>query len=122
VLLNLAIRRAPRPAPPQAGPAIDSREPVLCLQMEDHYVRIHRPSGSTLELMPLRDAIERYGQGGGVQVHRSWWVSAAAVEASERDARNLRLRLSNGVRVPVARNRVAEIRARGWIEEDQRQT
>lgn len=112
---------ASQPSPPEAAPAtdsVDSREPVLCLQMEDHYVRIHRPSGSRLELMPLRDAIARYGKGAGLQVHRSWWVSASAVDGAERDARNWRLRLSNGLEVPVARNRVAEVRAKGWIGED----
>jgi hypothetical protein len=87
---------------------------VLCLQMEDHYVRVHRPSGSTLELMPLQDAIARYGNG-GLQVHRSWWVAADAVVDASRDGRNWRLRLSNGLAVPVARNRVAAIRALGWI-------
>ncbi len=117
VLFSLAFDR-PRPAPlPRPASAKDSLEPVLCLQMEDHYVRVHRPSGSTLELMPLRTAIDRYGQGDGVQVHRSWWVAASAVEASERDSRNWRLRLSNGVRVPVARNRVTEARSRGWIRD-----
>ena len=115
VLLRLALDR-PAPAP---GPARETNgfDPVLCLQMEDHYVRIHRESGSTLELMPLKDAIERYGHGDGIQVHRSWWVAASAVTASQRDARNWRLHLSNGVRVPVARNRVTEVRARGWISE-----
>lgn len=118
VLLTLALDRLPRLAPAVAAKAALATEPVLCLQMEDHYVRVHRASGSVLELMPLRDAIERYGSGGGVQVHRSWWVAAAAVDGSERDARNWRLRLSNGVLVPVARNRVAEVRARGWIGEE----
>jgi len=117
ILFSLAFaRRYMPPAPPPASTDLVSG-PVLCLQMEDHYVRVHRPSGSTLELMPLRTAIDRYGQGDGVQVHRSWWVAASAVEASERDSRNWRLRLSNGVRVPVARNRVTEARARGWIKD-----
>ena len=88
--------------------------PILCLQMEDHYVRVHRASGSTLELMPLQDAIARYGSG-GLQVHRSWWVAADAVVGAERDGRNWRLRLSNGQIVPVARNRIAAVRERQWI-------
>jgi DNA-binding LytR/AlgR family response regulator len=117
VLLSLALDRPLSLPAPQSAQAAAGLDPVLCLQMEDHYVRIHRASGSTLELMPLKDAIERYGQGGGIQVHRSWWVAASAVTASERDARNWRLQLSNGVRVPVARNRIAEVRARGWISE-----
>ena len=118
VLIALAVQ-APRvaPAAPQA-PAVDLREPVLCLQMEDHYVRIHRLSGSRLELMPLHEAIARYGQAGGLQVHRSWWVADTAIDGALRDVRNWRLRLNNGLVVPVARNRIAEVRARGWIGED----
>jgi len=88
--------------------------PVLCLQMEDHYVRVHRPMGSTLELMPLQDAIARYGRS-GLQVHRSWWVAADAVSGAEREGRNWRLRLTNGMTVPVARNRIAAVRARQLI-------
>ena len=119
VLIALAVQ-APRAAPAAApeAPAVDLREPVLCLQMEDHYVRIHRLSGSRLELMPLHEAIARYGQAGGLQVHRSWWVAAAAIDGAERDVRNWRLRLNNGLLVPVARNRITEARARGWIGED----
>jgi hypothetical protein len=90
---------------------------AICLQMEDNYVRVHRESGSSLELMPLHGAIKRYGQTEGLQVHRSWWVAAAAVRGAERDQRNWRLRLANGLRVPVARNRIAAVRARGWINE-----
>ena len=93
-----------------------SADPVLCLQMEDHYVRVHRASGSTLELMTLADAIARYGATDGLQVHRSWWVSAGSVTEGERDARNWRLRLVNGLLVPIARNRILDVRTRGWIE------
>jgi hypothetical protein len=118
ILLSPAGRTGPiaEDMPDEAG--VDLREPVLCLQMEDHYVRVHRPSGSRLELMPLREAIARYGHAGGVQVHRSWWVAAHAVGGAARDARNWRLKLSNGLEVPVARNRIAEVRARGWIGDD----
>ncbi|WP_174297770.1 LytTR family DNA-binding domain-containing protein [Sphingomonas bacterium] len=93
-----------------------SADPVLCLQMEDHYVRVHRRSGSTLELMTFAEAIARHGSLNGMQVHRSWWVAADSVEAGERDARNWRLRLANGLLIPVARNRIAEARAQGWID------
>lgn len=94
-----------------------SADPVLCLQMEDHYVRVHRASGSTLELMTLADATARYGAIDGLQVHRSWWVAAASVRGGERDARNWRLRLTNDLLVPVARNRIPDVRTRGWIED-----
>lgn len=109
-------RRQPAPTATVAPPQISSsKEPVVCLQMEDHYVRVHRTSGSTLELMPLQDAITRYGRD-GLQVHRSWWVARRAVTRAERDGRNWRLRLSNDLLVPVARNRVVEARAMGLID------
>lgn len=116
-LISLAGHAPRAEVKPADTPAVDLREPVLCLQMEDHYVRIHRRSGSKLELMPLRDAIARYGRTEGLQVHRSWWVATAAVDGAERDVRNWRLRLNNGLAVPVARNRIAEVRAQGWISE-----
>ncbi|MBW8880400.1 MAG: LytTR family transcriptional regulator DNA-binding domain-containing protein [Asticcacaulis sp.] len=115
VLIELARENLKQAPPPSSAPA-DRAEPVLCLQMEDHYVRVHRVSGSRLELMTLSQAMTRYG-GDGLQVHRSWWVAAAAFAGAERDGRNWRLRLVNGVTVPVARNRVIEARARGWIVE-----
>ncbi|MBW8743600.1 MAG: LytTR family transcriptional regulator DNA-binding domain-containing protein [Sphingomonas sp.] len=83
---------------------------VLCLQMEDHYVRIHRPGGSTIELMPMKAAIARYGRPDGLRVHRSWWVAHAAIRAVEQDGRNWRLVLSNGLVVPVARSGIASVR------------
>lgn len=43
---------------------------VLALQMEDHYVRVHRPDGSELILMPLSRAIEAVNVD-GLRTHRS---------------------------------------------------
>lgn len=84
---------------------------ILCLQMEDHYVRIHRPGGSTIELMPMTAAIARYGRPDGIRVHRSWWVARDAIRSVEQEGRNWRLVLTNGLVVPVARNNIAQVRA-----------
>jgi hypothetical protein len=113
--LWLAAEARRRPAsiavpPSQPLAPLLGNDGITCLQMEDHYVRVHRPSGSRLELMPMADAIARYGAA-GIRTHRSWWVAVSAVRAVERDGRNLRLRLEGGLMVPVARNRVAAIRA-----------
>lgn len=83
---------------------------VLCLQMEDHYVRIHRPGGSTIELMPMGNAIMRHGRPDGLRVHRSWWVARDAIRTVEQDGRNWRLVLSNGLVVPVARSSIGMVR------------
>jgi len=84
---------------------------VFCLQMEDHYVRIHRPGGSTIELMPMTAAIARYGRSDGLRVHRSWWVASDAIRAVRQDGRRWRLVLNNGQIVPVARSSIAAVRA-----------
>ncbi|WP_294174591.1 LytTR family DNA-binding domain-containing protein [uncultured Sphingomonas sp.] len=81
------------------------RGPVLALQMEDHYVRVQTEAGSTLLLMRMRDAVAETEPMEGSQVHRSWWVSRAAVEKVERDGRRASLVLRNGLRVPISRER-----------------
>jgi hypothetical protein len=91
------------------------RAEALCLQMEDHYVRVHTPHRSELVLMPMRDAVAQIGEVEGLQVHRSWWVRRSAVQTVEADGRAVVLRLSNGLRAPVARNRIAALRENGWL-------
>ena len=88
---------------------------VLCLQMEDHYVRVHTPQGSQLVLMGLRRAMAEVGASRGEQVHRSWWVTRTAAQRVEQEGRSATLVLQNGLRVPVARNRVATLRQAGWL-------
>lgn len=91
---------------------------VLALQMEDHYVRVHRPAGSELILMTLGRAIEAV-ETDGLRTHRSWWVAAHAVAAVEGNARSMRLQLSNGLVAPVARSAVTHLKAAGWIEDSE---
>jgi hypothetical protein len=88
---------------------------LLCLQMEDHYVRAHTSAGSDLILIPLHQAVAELTGLEGLQVHRSWWVARAAVVDVERDGRSLRLRLRNGVMAPVSRRAVAALKAAGWM-------
>ncbi|WP_312205390.1 LytTR family DNA-binding domain-containing protein [Brevundimonas sp.] len=69
---------------------------LVCLQMEDHYVRVHTDVGSELVLMPFFQAIAGLNGLEGLQTHRSWWVARAAVTGIVEDGRKLRLTLSNG--------------------------
>lgn len=116
---RLAVQRT---APVPAGADVLLRLParlgrdLLCLSMEDHYVRLHTPRGSMLVLMSLAQAMEEVGDLDGLQVHRSWWVARRAVEGVVRDGRNLRLRLEGGIEAPVSRASVARLRAAGWLE------
>jgi hypothetical protein len=95
------------------GVALPVASDVFCLQMEDHYVRIHRPQGSTIELMPMKTAITRYGRADGMRVHRSWWIANDAIHAVRQEGRNWRLVLDNGLIVPVARSSIAQVRSLG---------
>ena len=116
------LDRASVPAPADS-PATTSKgtlgtppDQVLCLQMEDHYVRVHTAAGSHLILATFGQALAALAAVPGLRVHRSWWVAADALAGTEQDGRNLRLVLTTGARVPVARSSIAEVRARGWLE------
>ena len=93
---------------------------ILCLQMEDHHVRYYTSGGSQLHFAPMRDVVRQLGADRGLQVHRSWWVARSAVRASTGDSRALELILTTGLKVPVARSRVAIVRAEGWIADQDR--
>jgi LytTr DNA-binding domain len=86
--------------------------PVLALQGEDHYVRVHGAGRSELILVRLRDAMAELGEAAGIQVHRSWWVAHDAIASAERDGRVATLVLTNGLRVPVSRENMPRIRDR----------
>jgi hypothetical protein len=88
---------------------------VLCLQMEDHYVRVHTAGHSRLVLATLNQAMTALENTDGLQVHRSWWVARKAVVRAVSEGRNLRLQLVNGITAPVARSAVAMVREAGWL-------
>jgi hypothetical protein len=108
-------------AAPPAQPALLRRlpakleAPIVALEMEDHYVRVHTERGSTLLLMRMRDAVAELDGLEGAQVHRSWWVARNSIEAVERDGRRITLRLRTGIEVPVSRERRGMLP--GWLLE-----
>lgn len=114
-----AAAGAAAPAPLSADPRdrlpVHLGREVICLQMEDHYVRVHTPLGSDLVLMSLSQAMAGLTGVEGRQTHRSWWVARAAVVGAVENGRNLSLRLKGGLTAPVSRARVAPLRAEGWF-------
>jgi LytTr DNA-binding domain len=109
------------PAPAETVSAFSARLPVgfgplIALSSEDHYVRAHSGGASTLILIRLRDAIAELDPAlDGMQVHRSWWVARLAVTGHITEGRAIRLVLSNGMEVPVSRERIAGLKSSGWI-------
>ncbi|MGK6319473.1 LytTR family DNA-binding domain-containing protein [Sphingomonas sp. DT-204] len=113
--------RSPAPQPPRAASApiapcpVRTRipahlhGPILCLETEDHYVRVYTPEGSGLILMRMRDAVAAMEESAGMRVHRSWWVARDAVKSGARAGRTLRLELANGLVVPVSQPYAAAV-------------
>jgi hypothetical protein len=87
---------------------------VLCLRMEDHYVRVHTLAGSRLVAGPFERVIAGMTHE-GMRVHRSWWVARAAVTGVVADGRNLRLTLRGDLTAPISRASVARLREAGWL-------
>jgi DNA-binding LytR/AlgR family response regulator len=91
--------------------------PVLALQSEDHYVRVHGAKESELVLIRLRDAITEMNDVDGEQVHRSWWVATSGIAQTELTGRNWTIELTNGMKVPVARDSASRLRMKGMLPE-----
>lgn len=89
--------------------------PILALEAEDHYVRVHTDRGSELILLRLADAIAEMGDVEGARTHRSWWVARTAVKESRRADGRATLTLSNGAEAPVSRNALGELIEKGWL-------
>jgi len=81
---------------------------ILCLRVEDHYVRVYTRRGDTLILARFGDAIGAVSAIPGIRVHRSWWVATAAVDSLRRTGRTAELGLCNGVGVPVSQPYLVE--------------
>ena len=106
---------------PSASPFLDRLPPhlrrnLIALEAQDHYLKVHTGSGSTLVLSRLSDAITQLRGVDGLQVHRSWWVADSAVVAVRRNGGALTLKLRNGIEAPVSRTYLQAVRSRGWAK------
>jgi hypothetical protein len=88
---------------------------IRFMQMEDHYLRVTTGEGSGLILHRMSDAVEDLASTDGMQVHRSWWVSRAAVQELRQENRKRILVTTDGVEIPVGRSFEAALRSAGWF-------
>jgi hypothetical protein len=77
-------------------------EDLHALEAEDHYVKVHGAVGSELVYYRFSDALRDVQALDGIRVHRSFWVSRAAVERVEKQGRHMELLLRSGLRIPVS--------------------
>jgi len=119
----VSLRRPSSVAPPAAAPPgpppivervpLPQRGKLLALSVEDHYVDIVTDRGKTLVLMRLADAMRETGAIPGLQIHRSHWVARDAVARTHRADGKVLLELSNGMRLPVSRGFLPQVREAG---------
>lgn len=84
---------------------------ILRVSVEDHYLSIHTARGVSLIRGRMNDALDRLANENGFQVHRSHWVAVDQIERIVRRGRDCRVVLLDGTSLPVARSRLAAIRA-----------
>ncbi len=121
-LFHLAARRNV-PAAPETpkDPTIGGLLPIklsgaclLAIEAEDHYVRVHTDRGASLVLMAFETALAKVAHLDGTRIHRSWWVSRAAVVGIQRGDGRATLSLSGGIQAPVSRRYARLLRSAGW--------
>lgn len=94
---------------------VELGQKLVCLAMEDHYIRVYTERGNHLLLMRFKDALQELESYDGFQVHRSWWVSAEAIVTCEKDKRRYLLSLSNGMKVPVSKTYQDTLKEYGYL-------
>lgn len=88
---------------------------IHALSADDHYVHIHTSAGKSMQLLKLKDAIAMMGDVAGTQVHRSWWVTNAAIKSVRASATKPTIQLVDGTIVPVSRSGLKRIKDQGLI-------
>jgi DNA-binding LytR/AlgR family response regulator len=88
---------------------------LLAVEAEDHYLRIHTDAGAELITLRIGDAVEELAALPGFRTHRSWWVSAEAIEAIRWRRGRGELRLTGGLVVPVSRTNASALKDAGWF-------
>ena len=92
-----------------------TRGELLCLEMDDHYIKVHTDKGQHLLLMRMKDALRELEGHKGLQIHRSWWVSENAIMGSIKEGRKVTLNLKKNMTAPVSRTYLPELKIRNLL-------
>jgi hypothetical protein len=88
---------------------------IQYMRMEDHYLRVFTDEGDGMTLHRMSDATRDLAKTDGMQVHKSWWVSAAAIDEIRQENRKRIIRTKDGAEIPVGRSFEGYLRDAGWI-------
>ena len=82
---------------------IDSVKDLYSISAEEHYIRVHTPTGDALVYKRFSEAVNELNEMNGIRIHRSHWVSPYAVNGVIRDGKRMAVRLKDGNELPVSR-------------------
>ena len=85
---------------------------VYHVAVDDHYLNIRAENGEHRLLMRFSDALTELEELGGMQVHRSHWVSECSIRHVRKENSKMHLELVDGSVVPVSRAYQDEVHAR----------
>ena len=88
---------------------------IRYMQMEDHYLRVHTNEGVGITLHRMSDARRDLSESDGQQVHKSWWVSAAAISEIRHENRKRTIVAVDGTEIPVGRSFEPALKEAGWF-------
>ncbi|PXA92200.1 histidine kinase [Caulobacter sp. D5] len=88
---------------------------LIAVEAHDHYLKVHTDAGEELLTLRFSDALKDLAGVHGLQVHRSWWVAAEAIEGVRWRRGAGELLLAGGVNAPVSRRHAPTVRAAGWV-------
>jgi hypothetical protein len=87
---------------------------IQYMRMEDHYLHVHTDEGDGMTLHRMSDAKRDLANTDGLQVHKSWWVSAAVVDEIRNENRKRSIITRDGTKIPVGRSFEQGLREAGW--------
>ncbi|MDJ0994004.1 MAG: LytTR family DNA-binding domain-containing protein [Dinoroseobacter sp.] len=88
---------------------------IQYMRMEDHYLHVFTEEGDGMTLHRMSDATRELDETDGMQVHKSWWVSKAAVKEIRQEKRKHIILIHDGTDVPVGRSFEHGLKDAGWI-------
>ena len=87
---------------------------VWSISAEDHYVRVRTERGNHMTLYRFGDALRELPESAGFRVHRSHWVSRAALTRVIKEGGKTFVELPNEDRLPVSSRYLEVLRVHGF--------
>lgn len=88
---------------------------LIAIEAHDHYLKVHTDAGEELITLRFADALDELAMAHGWRVHRSWWVTADAVEAVRWRRGAGEIHLVGGLTAPVSRTYARALKDAGWF-------